>query len=88
MNKPIPYKLRDWVDINRLDWLGLSGNSHAIHIIEKNLDKINWNWLSEIPLIITYDYKTMCDRMWKEKGSIAEDLIKYFNEPIRIMNKN
>ena len=40
------YKLRDWIDINRLDLFELSLNPNAIHILEKNVDKINWYWLS------------------------------------------
>ena len=46
-NEPI-YKLRDWIDINKLDWKMMSGNSNAIQILEKNLDKINWNYLTKV----------------------------------------
>jgi len=42
--------------------------------LEKNLDKVNWNWLSRNPNIFTYDYKAMKDRMFR--GGIKEDLMK------------
>lgn len=40
------YKLRDWIDENKLNWSTLSSNENAIHLLEANPDKINWNWLS------------------------------------------
>ena len=39
-------KIRDWIDINKLNWDSLSLNSNAVDILEKNQDKINWNYLS------------------------------------------
>ena len=45
LNKPI-LKLRDWIDINDLDWDMLSLNKNAISIIEENPAKINWAYLS------------------------------------------
>ena len=35
--KPI-YKLRDWIDINKLSWSLLSGNPNAIKLLEQNPD--------------------------------------------------
>ena len=35
-------KLRDWIPIDKLDWYWLSKNPNAIHILEKNLNKVNW----------------------------------------------
>jgi hypothetical protein len=46
------YKLRDWIDPDKLDYYFLSRNSNAIKILEKNLDKINWAYLSENPAAI------------------------------------
>jgi hypothetical protein len=40
-------KLRDWVDINKIDWNGLSLNTNAIDLLKENKDNINWNFLSE-----------------------------------------
>lgn len=39
-------KLLDWIDESHLCWNALSGNPAAIHLLEKNLDKINWYILS------------------------------------------
>jgi len=36
------YKLRDWIDINKIVWYSLSRNPNAIDLLEKNNDKINW----------------------------------------------
>jgi len=36
------YKLRNWVDINKIDWNQLSLNPNAIDILSKNMDKIDW----------------------------------------------
>ena len=42
----IPYKLLDWVDKDKLFWVYLCRNPHAGQLLEKNLDKINWENLS------------------------------------------
>ena len=44
--------LRDWIKIENLDWNGLSANPAAIHLLEKNQDKINWISLSANPAAI------------------------------------
>ena len=38
-------KLRKWIPINNVCWYGLSNNPNAIHMLEKNLDKVSWSWL-------------------------------------------
>ena len=43
------YKLRDWVNIDKIDWNWLSMNPNAIHLLEKNVDKIYWYYLSSNP---------------------------------------
>ena len=40
------YKLRDWIDINKIDWFDLSRNPNAIHLLEQNMNKIYWFLLS------------------------------------------
>ena len=35
-----PYKVLDWIDINKLNWEELSRNQNAIHLLEQNQDKI------------------------------------------------
>ena len=43
------YKLRDWVNIYKLNWECLSTNPNAIHLLEENKDKIDWECLSSNP---------------------------------------
>ena len=47
LNRPI-WKLRDWIDIEKLDWnmLSLNPNPKAIELLEENMEKINWYVLS------------------------------------------
>ena len=40
------YKLRDWIDINKLNWNYLSSNPNAIKLLKENPDKIDWDYLS------------------------------------------
>jgi hypothetical protein len=42
-------KLRDWVDIDKIDWSSLSLNPNAIELLKQNKDKINWVLLSLNP---------------------------------------
>jgi hypothetical protein len=42
-------KLRDWVNINKLDWCWLSLNPNAIELLQENKNKINWDVLSLNP---------------------------------------
>ncbi len=41
-------KLRDWIDINKLNWEYLSSNQNAIKLLKENQNKINWLNLSKI----------------------------------------
>ena len=36
------YILLDWVDESKLDMEQLSKNPNAIHLLEQNLDKVDW----------------------------------------------
>ena len=40
------YKLRDWINLDKIDWVCLSKNPNAIHLLEQNPEKINWAYLS------------------------------------------
>ena len=42
-------KLRDWINIDKLNWDLLSLNPNAIELLKENPDKINWDWLSYNP---------------------------------------
>ncbi len=41
------WKIRDWIDINKLDWWGLSNNPKALYLLESNPDRINFKELSK-----------------------------------------
>jgi hypothetical protein len=51
-----------------------------IHILEKNLDRINWNYLSLNPSIFELDYKFLNDRC----NIYKEELIQNALHPSRI----
>ena len=38
--------LRNWIDINKLDWSSLSLTVNAMELLENNQNKINWVHLS------------------------------------------
>jgi hypothetical protein len=40
------FKLLNWVNIEYINWTQLYWNINAIHLLEQNLDKVNWGWLS------------------------------------------
>ena len=40
------YKLLDWIDINKIDWAYISENHRAAYLIETNMRKITWRFLS------------------------------------------
>ena len=48
LNIPI-YKLRKWIDPNKIFWFHLSVNPNAIELLEANPYKINWYYLSGNP---------------------------------------
>ena len=43
------FKLKDWIDQDKINWTQLSGNPEALPLLEKNQDKINWKQLSVNP---------------------------------------
>ena len=48
LNKPI-YKLRHWININKLDLFNLSLNPNSINYLTKNPNNIIWDALSLNP---------------------------------------
>ena len=53
----IPTKLLHWIPLYKLDWISLSSNPNALHLLEKNLDKIYWTHISRNPSIFEFDKK-------------------------------
>ena len=39
-------KLLDWISLDKINWSWLSKNPNAIHLLEKNMNNINWYNLS------------------------------------------
>jgi len=67
-------------------WNCLSCNPNAIPILEKNLDKVDWNWLlssnpNALHLLFEYDY----EGMKKHREPIFKDLCEYVFNPKRII---
>jgi hypothetical protein len=48
-------------------------------ILEKNLDKVDWEELSENPNIFVYDYEAMKIAMYKEGGFLEELMANRFH---------
>jgi hypothetical protein len=42
-------KLRNWIDINKLNWVYLSLNPNAMELLKENQNKLNWKNLSLNP---------------------------------------
>ena len=49
LNINIMLKLRDWIDVNKINWMELSRNPNAIELLKENKDKIDWCCLSKNP---------------------------------------
>jgi hypothetical protein len=46
-------RLREWIDLSKLNWIGLSRNTAAVHLLEQNMDKVDWGSLSGNPAAIS-----------------------------------
>ena len=74
------YKLKSFIDEDKINWRWLSVNPNAIHLLEANQDKICWITLFENTNIFTYDYEKM-----KENCNIfKQELIAYVFHPSRL----
>jgi hypothetical protein len=63
-----------------VDWECLSENLNAIHILEKNLDKVDWSILSTNPSIFQIDY----DNMRETNKEMSEEIAKIVWHPSRM----
>ena len=77
------YQLLPWIRTDKISFSLLSENPAAIHLLQQNPDKIDWQWLALNPSIFTYNYSELKRRM---KETIAEDLMKDRFHP-KHMNK-
>ena len=39
----IPYRLKIWIEKDKIWWEGISANPGAVNFLEENLVNINWN---------------------------------------------
>jgi len=67
----INYKLRKWIDIEKIDWVKLSSNPNAISLLEKNIDKIHWYNLCENPNAIPFLKKRLY-KLFNDTGCFYE----------------
>ena len=44
--------LHDWIGVNKLKRDSFSGKPNAIHLIEENIDEVNWGMMSTNPSAI------------------------------------
>jgi hypothetical protein len=63
------------------NWICLSKNPNAIHILEKNQDKIEWYNFSDNVAIFEQDYKEMS---LKRSNILREELMKKALHPKKI----
>ena len=52
-------KLLVWIPLNKLVWDYVSENPDAIHLLEQNMNKINFAYLSKNPSIFELDKKQL-----------------------------
>jgi hypothetical protein len=53
MKKPI-FRLKKWIDLNKLNWIELSANPNAVEFLKENPEKIDWSYLSLNPNAIDF----------------------------------
>jgi hypothetical protein len=74
-----------------VNWHKLSENPNAIHLLEKNLDKVNWHKLSENPnahlLLSKLDYQEMKVNTKEFSRELAENVF-YPERLMRICERN
>jgi len=74
------YKLRDWINIDQINWHSLSYNPNAIHLLEQNMDKINWYSLSRNPNAIHLLEQNMDKICWNN--------LSYNSNAIHLLENN
>ena len=74
------YKLRDWINQDKINWAYLSRNPNAIHLLEQNPHKIKWNMFAKNPNIFVLNYEYLKART----SIIKEELIMRYWHPSNI----
>ena len=63
----------------------MSGNPNAVHILEKNLDCVEWYYLSNNPNAIHLIFPLDTDAMRAKCKPFAEELVAYVFHPERML---
>ena len=83
---PTKYVLKDWIPLEKLDWLELSKNPNAIELLKKYPENISWWGLSENPNpeAIELSQKNIHEINWDmvSKNPNAIELLKKYPENI------
>ena len=58
---------------------GLSYYPNTIHILEKNLDKVEWDWFSTNPNMFEYDYKQIKNTLYNDNRFVEELMMNRFH---------
>ena len=66
------YKLRNWINKDKINLSYLSLNPYASDLLEKNKDKVDWFYISFIISIFDIDYDFLRNRL---KNSFGEELM-------------
>ena len=72
----LPYKLRDWIDVNAIHWDELSRNPNAIDMLRANPKKINWERLSYNKSPNAIDIRHAAGNVLKKDSSEKNDSSK------------
>jgi hypothetical protein len=80
------WKFKEWIRKDKLKWDYLSLNPHpqAIKMLEENLDKINWNFLSENPEAIHILFTNKDKINWL--AFLRNPKIIYMNDYFKILS--
>ena len=76
------FKLRDWVQSDKIDWEWLSRNPNAIHLLEQNLDKVDWCNLSRNPNAIHLLEQNL-DKIYWGMLSYNPGIFEYYYEAMK-----
>ena len=74
------YELKDWVNINYINWRALSSNPNTLRILEDMPNKIDWNHLSKNPNAIHLLENNLEKIDWDELSIKADDNIVSYHE--------
>ena len=82
------YKLRNWININNINWYNMSLNPHVISLLEENInniDRVDWSLLSENPNAISEQNSDNID--WLNL-SLDPSIFTYDYEKMKETKKN